>query len=799
MPRDYSNDGGAGVVSKSIQPSKSWLRINAMKLKVKRFWRKLVFFFQGITTKLKVKRFWRKLVFFFQGIAKGGLHMFHILLLLFALFFAGWLFFKIFVFAASLPFSPAEFLVMPFEGDATQKTQAPAILSAKLRELKRGRTAPTGYGLLTVPLLESAPQQTEQMTSSFGELDKLQVKIKDVDVSAVIRVFDALLTPVHYELRGNVVDLPTSLSVTCHLYRGEERLGSWEASGKKPASNPPSDAKPAPAVSAIPAPSLENLLDQVVYQIVFDLATNEKFKDWKILIPRGIGNWRSLRAYVRGLRALRSYQESLEPGDLQEAIRFFETLTISDSTNPYGLYFLGLAQSEDRREAEAVDTFGQLQRLLGRQTQTPESLRIGREARLNEATARLKLYWLEEAKEAVKILDGLCAELKTELAGSPADQEAAKAEQEKTAADAPNRVTPKKDSRKAKALTAKDNSYTTKLLTVCYAQLGYTHGTILSLKELKMGSASKVQEEREKAMALVKKHEDAMKENLKLAEEMFGSVGGHWASDREKMDVRFRIDNARGYGLYRKAYFEKQQGGDFPKLCNQAIEELEKADQARPNHYEVLQNIAMIYADKDFDDTGLWLQAAQRLFERTKQFVPNDYYQYEQLAKIHMRLMESCPTDGCRTVEIEAGRKEANEAIRLRKRSGTAVDTLLSFAVKEWEMKSTETTATAALSAFKDAMPFLQDRSDFQSRYVEFLGKLAETRKSSAAGLNELIERALALAHVPNLSPEQKKELVAFAKQQIAQSLMLTKDPAKPENKELHARAEKLEQEVNAL
>jgi hypothetical protein len=290
-----------------------------------------------------------------------------------------------------------------------------------------------------------------------------------------------------------------------------------------------------------------------------------------------------------------------------------------------------------------------------------------------------------------------------------------------------------------------------------------------------------------------------MEKNVTFAEVRFRSLEGSWESEREKMDVRFRIDNAWGYGLYRRAYFDKQQGRSYYELCEKAIQSLEKADQARPNHYEVLQNIAMIYADNDFNDTGDWLPAAQRLFERTKLFVPNDFYQYEQLAQIHRRLMDLCSTDGCRTAEIEAGRKEANEAIRLRRKSGTALDALWSFAVKEWEMKSTEATAMAALSAFKDAMPFWQEDSDFQDKYVGFLERLAETRKSAPAGLNEIVERAIALARVPNMEQGRKQNLVAFAKQQVDNSIELTKDLSKPENKEPHSRAEKLKQEVNTL
>src|SRR5439155_15759785 len=277
-----------------------------------------------------------------QKRAQNTLPMFQHLILLVALIFTGWLLFKIVLFGLSLWVSPAELTIMPFDGTDAQKKQGPAILSAKLRELKtRGRTAPTGYSLPNVPLLESGPQQTEQTADkTMAELDKIQLKIKDVDVSALIRAFDALLTPARYELRGSVVELPAWLSVICQLVRREKVIASWEGSGK---------TSPAGAAAA-PGATLEDLLDQVVYQMVFDFTHNAELKnEWKISISRAdsFANWQSLRAYVRGLRALRSYQESLKPADLKEASQFFETLTKTDPANPYGLDFRGLALSED--------------------------------------------------------------------------------------------------------------------------------------------------------------------------------------------------------------------------------------------------------------------------------------------------------------------------------------------------------------------------------------------------------------------------------------------------------------------
>lgn len=727
----------------------------------------------------------------FQKGAENTLRMFQYLILLVALVFAGWFFVKIVVFGLSLLVSPAELTIMPFDGTETQKKQAPAILSAKLRELKtRGRMAPTGYGLLTVPLLESGPQQTEQTEDkALAELDKIQLKIKDVDVSALIRAFDALLTPARYELRGSVVDLPTSLSVICQLVRREKVMSSWEATAKIPA---PDAASGAAQTSAAAPAALEDLLDQVLYQMVFDFAHDAELKkQWKISISRAesFANWRSLRAYVRGLRALRSYQENLDTHDLQEAYEFFDSLAISDPRNPYGVYFRGLALSEDRREAEAVDNFLQLQRLLQRQEKPENWKSMLYEARLHEATARLKLYTMKEAEKAVAILNRLCADLTRELAISPTSATQVPAEQAEPAAGAEQQIVADNTGPKSTVTTAKEDSYTAKLLTVCHAQLGYTHGTILSFKELKVPPAPK----------LAKKHADAMKESLDQADVKFNSVGGDWASDREKMDVRFRIDNARGYGLYRQAFFDAPDGDSYSKRCQEAIDVLEKADEARPNHYEVLQNMAMIYADDRFA-TPTSLLHAQRLFERTKKFVPKDYYQYEQLAAIHCQLMELCSTDECRKAEIEAGSKEGREAIKLRGESGSAFHGLALFALKTWEIdKRTETAATAALDAFQNAMPYRQDDSGFQDKYIGFLERLAETRKSAAAGLNEVIERAIALGRVPRLDAERKKKLVEFANEQVQKSLELTKDAAKPENKEPHARAEKLEQEVTAL
>jgi hypothetical protein len=674
----------------------------------------------------------RSIMLWIQEHKQNITHMFEYLILLLALLFAAWLFLKIFLFGISLVVSRPELMIMPFDGSEAEKKDGPAILSAKLRELKtQGGTAPTGYGLLNVPVLKSGPQQTEQTPDrALAGLDKIQLKIKDVDVPALIRAFNALLAPAQYELRGSVVKLPASISVICRLERREKVIASWEARGKTSEAGDKAKASTA---------TLEDLLDQVLYQMIFDFIHNTELKnEWRISITSGesFANWQSLRSYVRGLRALRSYQETLEHGDLEEASKCFESLTKTDPANKYGLYFRGLTLSEDRQEAKAYDTFVQLEHVLWREAESAtgkpmpaegkpmpaewkampaEWKAMLREARLNAAITRLKLYRFEpeeHGNKAVNILEDLIDELKAELPseilleGGP---------------------TPKK--------LAPTLAYTTKLLTICYAQLAYTHGTILSfLRHEKEGPSLDTK---------VSDHETEMNANLRLATGTFNKLENSWTPSgvdgakgldasanppkeaaqahkdavREKLDVQFRIENAQGYGEYRLAFFRKSKKpakkGESPyqEACKKAIKCLEEANEHRPNHYEVIQNLAMIYADEDYDPNGDSLPQAKWLFERTKLFVPNDYYQFEQLAKIHLRLMGLCSTDECRSKEITDGIEEAKGAlvlpIELRgQQSASALHTMALLLLNKWELEKNDANAKAALDAIQDAIPF---------------------------------------------------------------------------------------------
>jgi|GEM_PF-1864643 len=687
--------------------------------------------------------------------------------------FAFWLFWRVFVFVASIVVPPREIVLVPFEADKDdQKKLAPAIISAKLQDLQtRSKEAPTGYGFLNIPLLLSVPQQAIAMpVQTTGVLDKIELKIKDVDVPALIKAASAILAPARNELQGSITLLPTSSIVTARLVRGDKIIGSWQAIAKHPVAKDPTGDE------------LEELLDQIVYQIIFDFMEKPKFKNWsaeaadtpsdgtakenqgcghaqqariKPEETHPFGNWQSLRGYIGGLRALRAYQDNLNHDDLQAAIESFESLSRFAPDNPYGLYFFGLSLSEDRQEREAAVAFEQLQRLLDRQKEEAKWRQMRREAQLSEATVRLKFYKMPAAKRARDILTELIADLEKQQA--PADA-----------------------------------AYTEKLLVVAYTQLAHTHSTMLAL----LRGESRAKDDADVVSSITE-----VERNLGLAERKFAEPGKIWESERQKADVSMRMLNARGYGYYREAHFQANDDAEYQKHCREAIKKLEEANVARPNHYAVLQNLGMIYADEQYDPKGDSLDEAQGLFERTKKFVPRDYYQYEQLARIHWRRVDPLKTLDQAKPEIDAGRKEALEALKWDPNSGSALWTLALFARKTWEINDRKEgdDAVAALKAFANASESGKRSVKFENEYIAFLEELAHTRKNSAVGLNEITEYGIRFADNDE-HKQRRSEVAKLGGSWVSQTLELTKaHDTKPELEAPYKRAQELQKEIERL
>jgi hypothetical protein len=99
----------------------------------------------------------------------------------------------------------------------------------------------------------------------------------------------------------------------------------------------------------------------------------------------------------------------------------------------------------------------------------------------------------------------------------------------------------------------------------------------------------------------------------------------------------------------------------------------------------VLQNLGTIYADDRYDHNGDFLNIAQSLFEQTKALVPRDYYQYEKLAVIHRRKAQILLVSGNVINEIANGQEEANNALKYRPNSRTALIESARLAGLSWQ------------------------------------------------------------------------------------------------------------------
>lgn len=612
-------------------------------------------------------------------------YAFALILIGFGLWIAGTVF--TYVFRIYVP--SREIVFLPFDTPTAElNQQSPQILSGKLRRLQLyAAQTPTGYGFLQVPVLAAVPEQAQAHTGqNLKRLENIQLKIKDVDVPALIRGIQTLFAPPQYEVRGRIAEFSDSIDATCELIYRDEVKATWHASVRKSASE-----------NVLSKQVVDKLLDDILFQMIYDFLTKAELKSWKISMT-DLGytpsNWQTLKAYTRGVRALTAYQQNLRHEDLKEALDFLEQLPVVAPDNPYGIYYYGIALSENRQEAEAVSYFEQLQRLPS----ATEEMRL--EAKFNEAAARLKLYRMRDGGAAAKTLEDLVNSLGKAIART-AGQGAA-----------PN----------GKARHA----YYKKLLAVTYAQLAYTHGTILSF----LRDAGETRE------AVIRARYRTVEENIKLAEGIYDTLTGQWRSERERQDVLFRIRNAKGYSAFRFAQHQKNEA-EFNRLCRSAIHDLEEADRARPNHYEVLQNLAMIYQDARFDPVGDYLEKAEALYERTKKFVPNDYYQYEQLALIHWRRLQNVTTAETARQIIEKGTRNGLRTLELRPRSGEALWLLARFSVRSWRDAIQEGTAANKAAAdtlgyYKQAVAVWPENASIRSEYVEFLVRLAKTQPKDA-------------------------------------------------------------------
>ena len=589
--------------------------------------------------------------------------------------------------------------------------QCPRMLSTMLEQIRHSgpRTPPT-HGFLRLPALISVPEEARVHTATLSkQLEGIDLKIKDVDVGVVARLLSSLFSAPEYQVNGRVVEFPDSVEASCELVLGDESQGSWSSrTGKKE-----TDKTLDPAVLKATAATL---LDDLVFQILFDFMTDKRYESWKVSQSSEYEptSWRSLQAVMHGTRALSSYEYTADPRDLADAIEFLGRIPLVAPSDFYGLYFYGVALSQDRREGEAAAAF---QGAVLRSKDMPQKW----DAQFNEAAARLKLYTTEQADVARSRLEEIESEVTGEI----------KAVKKKPGADNPrpveieNEVTG--DAEAIKEKPARDNLWQLHAFrAITRAQILYTMGTRLSLRGGKPKDCLhyftiQIEPVLDRAMADLREVEGASIPNDQLVETV--------------NQIKFRINNSSGYSRYRAAQLEYGSGDKFKAACEKAIEDLEAALKLYPRDYEALQNLGMIYNDEAFDRTGEYLDRAESTFRLTTKYVPNDYYQYEQLAKIYWRRVHAYEKNHA-TLEyveplIKEGQDAAKKALVLRRAiSRAATEYLARFAGLRWTLtpsgdSSRAARAEEATKLFDAAIQAAPENAELSQARMEFSKELA--------------------------------------------------------------------------
>src|SRR5271157_459361 len=161
------------------------------------------------------------------------------------------------------------------------------VMSSKLQRLKdRQGGTPAGYGFLQIPSM-AVPDPALAKTGGFSQrLEDLNLKVKDVDVGAVMKVVRAIFAPAETQLRGTVTELAATIEIDCQVVHGDDVKASWHSSRAK--------------IAGKDEEVLDGLIDDVLFQFLYDLPRSEQLKEWRGKAePGDYPNWQAMEAFVR--------------------------------------------------------------------------------------------------------------------------------------------------------------------------------------------------------------------------------------------------------------------------------------------------------------------------------------------------------------------------------------------------------------------------------------------------------------------------------------------------------------------
>ena len=442
------------------------------------------------------------------------------------------------------------------------------------------------------------------------------------------------------------------------------------------------------------------VIDAMVFRVLFDLGSET---------PTASGgadglsfpNERALEAYVNGSDRLRTYLTSRRQSDLEKAIGYLRIVNREMPDSEPGLDLYALALTEDRQEAEATRVYSKLLGGDGPLTQAAvQTLDTAGRARkyqleLNRAQAYLFQYNVDSTNTAMEHLMALRALIAANLAQanlSQADQAKLQSLSAFTSAQLADVVG------HLAAIVGQRSTVDGAFLKVLNSARGATGEPPLAGATPVADFANAVSATN---AALLKETEAAHK----AASPYWSSASAH-AQSEERALMRL-VDSSRGYTVFHHARLTAADADAFQNECKRAIQELEKALAAQPDHYTVLQNLGRIYSDEALRASDPQFQTAIRYFERSAELKPNDYWAHVNLARIYGRRLENPATP---KAVLAMARRQIDEALTLR--SDDSELFLISARVAMWEWEQAASADRASRQTTVDQLLRQGDHGD---------------------------------------------------------------------------------------
>jgi hypothetical protein len=608
-----------------------------------------------------------------------------------------------------------------------------------------------------IPLESLVEVNVPALENKFGSegtslLADFKLEFKGVDVNAILRTITALVPSRHHSVSG-ILTFEASRPALHFEWRHPD--------GKRKVWSLTSDNIPDRKYLAI------GLLDKAIYRLFYYMYYDSAGpKDWRatagptVLFP----SEKALEAYYAGRQHLGYYLLSFKRSDLDLAETNFRQLRLEMPEFADGLVLLGVTLSEKRNEAEAIAMYDMAAEIYGRKKHA-DTIEAKKElqARLFSATARRKIYRWAENHVALRALQKLDDDVRKAIAST----------QEQT--------TDYKRIRLA-VLAEKANILSHYLVSINEPNFrsALTEGVPDLIKPIpnvrrqmvELGKEMTEPEDDPKdanyRARRAKLFLDALTEIYRIHEGVIQAAEQQQKElDDELVDSRgkpnnysYQVFQAKGDGLYRWAHILEQDDKEFRAQCNKAIELLQRADIARPNHYAVLQSLARIYADPRFDPRGDHIASAKALYRRSIGLSATDYYGHQQLAILFIREAFQWGPEFADEEELKEALKHAEISRQLRPGSSATFLVLAQLYALHWARAEPslraryEQLAAASLSAAEDvnryreraAVPvatarlqweFLKlrgaDKDGFDAAKARLVGELEKIRKGSIA------------------------------------------------------------------